>query len=248
MWGGTWDVHRFDEIDSTNAYLHRQARLGAPEGTVAVAEHQSAGRGRLDRRWEAPPGASLLASVLFRPDFDPSELHLCTATMALAAAEACRRVAGIGPVLKWPNDVVVGEEKLAGVLAEAQFDGGPGGGVAVVVGLGLNIDWPGPAGVGGTSLFELGGEPVDRAALLSALLEALSARRALLDTVPGRRDVVAELRKRCATLGRRVRVALAAETVVGVATEIDEAGHLVVQTSDGSRTLSAGDVVHLRPG
>ena len=229
MWGGTWDVRRFDEIDSTNAYLHRQARLGAPEGTVAVAEHQSAGRGRLDRRWEAPRGASLLASVLFRPEFDPSELHLCTAAMALAAAEACRRVAGIGPVLKWPNDVLVGEEKLAGVLAEAEFDGGPGGAVAVVVGLGLNIDWPGPPGAGGTSLVELGAGPVDRAALLGALLDALSARRALLDSVTGRREVVAELRNRCATLGRRVRVELAAEAVTGVATEIDDAGHLVLR-------------------
>ena len=272
MWGGTWDVHRFEEIDSTNAYLQRQARLGAPEGTVAVAEHQSAGRGRLDRRWEAPPGASLLASVLFRPELDASELHLCTAAMALAAAEACRRVVGVGPVLKWPNDVLVGEEKLAGVLAEATFDrgpdlgggpgadggpganGGPGvdgrsvGAVAVVVGLGLNIDWPGPAGAGGTSLRELGAETVDRPELLGALLDALSARRALLDSVAGRREVVAELRKRCATLGRRVRVELAADSVVGVATEIDEAGRLVVRTPDGPRTVSAGDVVHLRPG
>jgi len=248
MWGGSWDVQRFDEIDSTNAYLLRQARLGAPEGTVAVAEHQSAGRGRLDRRWEAPPGASLLVSVLFRPDLDPSELHLCTAALALAAAEACRRVVGVGPVLKWPNDVLVGEEKLAGVLAEAAFDGGAGGAVVVVVGLGLNIEWPGPDGAAGTSLRELGAETLDRPALLGALLEALSARRALLDTVAGRREVVAELRNRCATLGRRVRVELAAEEVVGVATEIDEAGHLVVRTSDGPRTVSAGDVVHLRPG
>jgi BirA family biotin operon repressor/biotin-[acetyl-CoA-carboxylase] ligase len=260
MWGGTWDVHRFEEIDSTNAYLHRQARLGAPEGMVAVAEHQSAGRGRLDRRWESPPGASLLASVLFRPDLDPAELHLCTAAMALAAAEACRQVAGVGPVLKWPNDVLVNEEKLAGVLAEASFDRGPGsegrpggdggagGAVAVVVGLGLNIDWPGPPEAGGTSLVELGAGPVDRAALLGALLDALSARRALLDSVAGRREVVAELRNRCATLGRRVRVELAAEAVAGVATEIDDAGHLVVLTSAGPRTVSAGDVVHLRPG
>jgi BirA family biotin operon repressor/biotin-[acetyl-CoA-carboxylase] ligase len=248
MWGGTWDVRRFDEIDSTNAYLRRQARLGAPEGMAAVAEHQSAGRGRLDRRWESPRGASLLASVLFRPDLDPSELALCTAAMALAAAEACRQVAGVGPVLKWPNDVLVNEEKLAGVLAEAVFDGGRGGAVAVVVGLGLNIDWPGPAGAGGTCLVDLGAGSVDRAALLDALLDALSARRALLDSVTGRREVVAELRNRCATLGRRVRVELAAEAVVGVATEIDDAGHLVVRTSGGPRTVSAGDVVHLRPG
>jgi BirA family biotin operon repressor/biotin-[acetyl-CoA-carboxylase] ligase len=255
MWSGTWDIHRFEEIDSTNAYLRGQARLGAPEGTVAVAQHQSAGRGRLDRRWEAPPGASLLVSVLFRPEFEAAELHLCTTVMALAASEACRRVAGVDPVLKWPNDVLVGEEKLAGVLAEAEFGRAPGGGVgagvgavAVVVGLGLNIDWPGPAGVGGTCLRDLGADRVDRAVLLDALLDALSTRRALLDSAAGRREVLAELRNRCATLGSRVRIELAAEAVTGVATEIDDAGHLVVQTAEGPRTVSAGDVVHLRPG
>jgi BirA family biotin operon repressor/biotin-[acetyl-CoA-carboxylase] ligase len=246
MWGGTWDVRRFDEIDSTNVYLRREARSGAPEGTVAVAEHQSAGRGRMDRRWESPPGASLLMSVLFRPEFDASELHLCTAALALAAAEACRRVAGVGPVLKWPNDLLVGEAKLAGVLAEAEFEGARVG--AVVVGLGLNVDWPGPEGVGGTCLRDLSAGPVDRQVLLDALLDALATRRGLLDSLPGRREVAAELRERCATLGQRVRVELAAEAVVGVATEVDDAGHLVVQTASGPRTVSAGDVVHLRPG
>jgi BirA family biotin operon repressor/biotin-[acetyl-CoA-carboxylase] ligase len=246
MWGGSWDVRRFEEIDSTNAYLGHEARRGAPEGVVAVAEHQSAGRGRMDRRWEAPPGASLLVSVLFRPDFHASELHLCTAAMALAAAEACRVVAGVSPLLKWPNDLMVGESKLAGVLAEAEFDGAAG--CTVVVGLGLNVAWPGPPGVGGTSLTEVGAGPIDRQALLGALLAALSTRRALLDTAPGRRAVAAELRDRCTTLGRRVRVELAAGPVVGVATDLDEAGCLVVRTADGLRTVSAGDVVHLRPG
>jgi len=246
MWGGNWGVRRFDEIDSTNAYLRRQARLGAPEGTVAVANHQSAGRGRMDRRWESPPGASLLASVLFRPEFDPAELHLCTAAVGLAAAEACRHVAGVGPVLKWPNDLLVGEAKLAGVLAEAEFDGSAA--CAVVVGIGLNVDWPGPEGVGGTCLRDLSGTPVDRWLLLGSLLDALSTRRALLDTASGRREVAAEFRSRCATLGKRVRLELPAEAVVGMATEVDDAGHLVVQTSAGPRTISAGDVVHLRPG
>jgi BirA family transcriptional regulator, biotin operon repressor / biotin---[acetyl-CoA-carboxylase] ligase len=245
MWGGTWDVRRFEEIDSTNAYLRREARKGAPEGTVAVADHQSAGRGRMDRRWESPVGASLLTSVLFRPDFDPSELHLCTAAVALAAAEACRQVAGVGAVVKWPNDLLVGDAKLAGVLAEAEFDGTS---CTVVVGLGLNVDWPGPAGVGGTCLNDLSSAPVDRDVLGDAFLEALSGRRALLDTAEGRREVAAELRHRCATLGQRVRVELPAEAVVGVAVEVDDAGHLVVQTAAGPRTVSAGDVVHLRPG
>jgi BirA family transcriptional regulator, biotin operon repressor / biotin---[acetyl-CoA-carboxylase] ligase len=245
MWGGIWDVRRFEEIDSTNAYLRREARAGAPEGAVAVAAYQSAGRGRMDRRWESPAGASLLASFLFRPEFDPSDLHLCTAAVALAAAEACRDAVGVGPVLKWPNDLLVGEAKLAGVLAEAEFVGAS---CAVVVGLGLNIDWPGPEGVGGTCLNQLSSAPVDRDLLLDTLLSALSSRRALLDDAPGRRAVAAELRQRCATLGQRVRVELAAHAVVGVAVELDDAGHLVVQTATGTQTVAAGDVVHLRPG
>jgi BirA family biotin operon repressor/biotin-[acetyl-CoA-carboxylase] ligase len=257
MWSGAWDVRQFDEIDSTNAYLLRQARLDAPEGTVAVAAHQRAGRGRMDRRWESPPGASLLLSVLFRPELDPSDLHLCTAAVALAAAEACRGVAGVDPALKWPNDLLVGEAKLAGVLAEAEF-GGPIATAtpaaataptttAVVVGIGLNIDWPGPPDVGGTCLADLTAVPVNRSALLAGFLEALSTRRALLDTAGGRLEVAAEVRERCSTLGRHVRVELASEVVVGVAIEIDDGGHLVVRTATGLRTVSAGDVVHLRP-
>ncbi len=244
MWGGTWDVRRFVDIDSTNAYLRREARGGAPEGAVAVADHQSAGRGRLDRRWESPPGASLLVSMLFRPEFDPSELHLCTAAVALAAVEACRRVAGVEAVVKWPNDLLVGDAKLAGVLAEAEFLSGS---CAMVVGLGLNIEWPGPAGAGGTCLSDLRSSRVDRDELLDALLDVLSARRGLLDSAPGRREVAAELRRRCATLGQPVRVELAAQTVVGVAVEVDDAGHLVVETAHGRHTVAAGDVVHLRP-
>ena len=285
MWSGAWDVRHFDEIDSTNSYLRGEARRGAPEGTVAVAGHQTAGRGRMDRRWEAPAGASLLLSVLFRPAFDPAELHLCTAAMALAAVEACRRVAGVEAVLKWPNDVLVGEAKLAGILAEAEFGDAAGGGdgaggvcegavegldesltsCAVVVGIGLNVDWPGPPGVGGTCLADLiaGSDSasgsgsasapldasalLDRTKLLDVLLEALSVRRALLDSPAGRRAVATEMRQCCATLGRRVQVALASEAITGVAEAIDDAGHLVVRTPAGLTTVSAGDVVHLRP-
>jgi BirA family biotin operon repressor/biotin-[acetyl-CoA-carboxylase] ligase len=244
MWSGRWDVRWFESLGSTNSYLLEQAAEGAVEGTVVVADHQSAGRGRLDRRWESPPGSSLLTSILFRPTFDPAELHLCTAAVALAAAEACRQVAGVGPVIKWPNDLLVGEAKLAGVLAEADFTGNA---CAVVVGIGINVAWPGPTTVQGTCLDDLCGEPVDRHLLLEALLKALAPRRALLDSPDGRRELAAELRQRCATLGQRIRVELAAEAISGVASEIDDAGRLIVQTASGPRTVSAGDVVHLRP-
>ena len=143
-------IRRFAEIDSTNRYLLDQARAGAAEGVVAVADYQSAGRGRLGRRWEAPPGSNLLASVLLRPALAADELHLCTVAVALAAVAACERGAGVAAELKWPNDLMVGGRKLAGILAEA-LPRGPGGrrATVVVVGLGLNVRWPPPLGHAG---------------------------------------------------------------------------------------------------
>ncbi len=248
MWGGSWDVRWFAEIDSTNTYLRDQARSGAPDGLVAVADHQSAGRGRLDRRWEAPPGASLLLSVLFRPTLQAAELHLCTAAVALAGVQACTEIAGVEASIKWPNDLMAGPHKLAGVLAEAEFSGSAV--TWVVIGIGINVAWPGPPGVGGTCLDEQRAPetPVDRSELLDGLLTALAPRRAQLETPEGRRQLAADLRARCTTLGQRVRVELAADVVSGLAQEIDDAGHLVVLTEAGPRTVTAGDVVHLHPG
>jgi BirA family biotin operon repressor/biotin-[acetyl-CoA-carboxylase] ligase len=248
MWAGEWEIRPFAEIDSTNTYVRDQARQGAAEGLVAVAEHQTAGRGRLDRRWESPPGANLLASVLLRPACEAGDLHLCTGAVALAAAGACGAVAGVDPDLKWPNDLLVGGAKLAGVLAEAEFAGGRL--EAVVVGIGINVAWPGPAGAGGTCLDEAGGsaQPVDKAQLLDRMLEGLALWRPLLDDEAGRRDLADEVRRRCATLGQRVRVTRPNDELTGVASAIDDAGHLVVETPSGSQLVRVGDVVHLRPG
>jgi BirA family biotin operon repressor/biotin-[acetyl-CoA-carboxylase] ligase len=248
MVSAMWDVRWFEEIDSTNSYLRDQARLGAPEGLVAVADHQTAGRGRLDRRWESPPGANLLASVLLRPRCDPDDLHLGTGALALAARDACAQVAGVEARLKWPNDLLVGGAKVAGVLAEVEFAGGPP--AAVVAGIGLNVAWPGPEEAGGTCLDDVGGaaQPVDKKILLGALLEALGPRRAQLEEAVGRRELADEVRRHCATLGREVRVSLPAEEVTGRAVAIDDEGRLVVETASGTRLISAGDVVHLRAG
>lgn len=246
---GSGELRRFGRIDSTNRYLLDQARHGAPEGLWAVADHQTAGRGRLGRRWEAPPGASLLASVLLRPVLEPDDLHLCTALVALAGIDACAEVAGVSPAVKWPNDLVVGDRKLAGVLAEAdaRAPGGPPGSSVVVVGIGVNVDWPGPPGAGGTCLSGEAGRPVDRERLLDALRRSLARRRPDLGTADGRRAVADELRRRCATLGRRVRVTTAREVVTGEALALTPGGHLVVDTGAGRVEISTGDVVHLRP-
>lgn len=247
MWAGAWEIRRFAEIGSTNTYVLDQARQGTAEGLVAVAEHQTAGRGRLDRRWESPPGANLLASVLLRPACEAGDLHLCSGAVALAAAEASEELAAVQPVLKWPNDLLVDGSKLAGVLAEADFEGTRL--MGVVVGIGLNVAWPGPEGAGGICLDDAGGaaQPVDKGLLLDLMLEGLARRRPLLDDHAGRLMLADEVRRRCATLGQQVRVTLPNEEVTGVASAIDDAGHLVLETAAGRRLVSAGDVVHLRP-
>ena len=125
------DIRHFETIDSTNRYLLEEARSGAPDGVVAVAEFQSAGKGRLGRRWEAPAGANLLLSVLLRPDLPAAERHLASAVVALAAAEGVESAAGLRLGLKWPNDLLGPDgRKLAGVLAEGDLTdpSGPAGG------------------------------------------------------------------------------------------------------------------------
>jgi BirA family biotin operon repressor/biotin-[acetyl-CoA-carboxylase] ligase len=207
------DIRWFAEVDSTNRLAADLARGGAPDGVVVGADHQTAGRGRRGRTWESQPGAALLVSVVLRPS-----PPLVTLAAGLAAADACQATAGVRADLKWPNDILVGEAKVGGILAELVGD-------AAVVGLGLNLGW---APEGAARL----GADVDRGALLHAYLDSLGA--------PG--DVLARYRPRCTTIGRRVRVELPGQSVEGTATAVDDQGCLVV---DG-RAIPAGDVVHLR--
>jgi BirA family biotin operon repressor/biotin-[acetyl-CoA-carboxylase] ligase len=225
-------VSQWSSIDSTNDWLMDQAANGAPEGLVALADHQRAGRGRLGRSWTAPPGSSLLMSVLLRPALEPPRFHLLSTALGLAARSACELVGGVAPGLKWPNDLVFGEAKLAGILAETD-------GSAVVVGLGLNVSSAPP---GGISLDDITGTACDRGMLLCATLEAF-------ERWLGRWDELPEAYNRaCVTVGRQVRAELADTTLVGVAEDIDRSGRLLVRTGDGLlHPVSAGDVVHLRP-
>ena len=235
-----WDVHYVEQTGSTNADLLARARDGAPAGTVLRAGHQTAGRGRLGRTWEAPPGTSLLASILLPSEPVP---FLAVARVALAAADACRDLAGAEATLKWPNDLMVGGRKLAGVLAEADGDS-----PAVVVGIGCNVAWPPPAdrpaAVGDrvAALSDLVAAPPTPAALLAALLARLDG---WLLQRPD--EVMAAYRAACTTVGRQVRVELADGSLEGTASSITPSGELVVATAAGRTTITAGDVVHLRP-
>lgn len=223
----SFDVHRFETIDSTNTWVLEQARSGAPEGLVAVADYQTAGRGRLGRVWETPAGANLLMTVLVRPAVVSYRSLAC---VALAARDACASVADVSAGLKWPNDLLVDDgSKLAGVLAETDGAG------AVAVGIGLNVAWAPP---GAACL----GEGVTRDEVLDALLSSLGE---WLDRSD--RDVAAAYRAACLTLGRAVRVDLVdGDSFEGVAADVDDEGRLLVEVNACLRAVDVADVVHLR--
>ncbi len=238
-----WRVEHFAEIDSTNSWLVNEAADGAAEGLVALADYQSKGRGRLDRQWESPPGASLLCSILLRPRLEPDQLQLAVAAVALAARAALVRLSGVRPALKWPNDLIVADAKLAGLLAEVAV---ATEGFAVVVGLGVNLTYC-PDSVVSTSVLKESGVTISPRALLDIVLEELEGRRELLDSDEGRASLRAEYEKALVTLGQFVRVETADHVYVGTAQRIDRAGRLVVDVDGVGMKFSAGDVVHLRP-
>jgi BirA family biotin operon repressor/biotin-[acetyl-CoA-carboxylase] ligase len=237
-------IHRFEAIDSTNTFLVSEAQKGAPDKTVVVAAHQTAGRGRRGRTWEAPPGSSLLASVLLRLRLPDDQLMLATVAVALAARAALASLTGSAPELKWPNDLLYGEKKVSGVLAElASVDEAE---QAIVIGIGINLTWPGPDGVNATSVADETGISLSPEQLLSELLLELSTRASLLENEHGRKDLQEEFAHHLATIGTLVKVELADGVLTGLAQGVNQAGHLILETSEGQQIVMTGDVIHLR--
>ena len=237
---GRWVLHHVASTGSTNDDLWAMAEAGAADRTAIRADHQTAGKGRLDRRWEAPPGENLLLSLLFRaiPEDPATLVH----AVALAARRGCERLAGVEPALKWPNDLlgVDGSRKLAGILARSGpiVDGRP---AFVIVGLGLNVNW---APDDATSLsLEARGRVVAVADVCRAILLALDD---VLTWSPER--LHDEYTSSLGTIGREVRVTVnATETVEGRALSVEADGRLVVLDRCGvTHRFAVGDVVHVR--
>lgn len=235
-----WRVEHLEVVDSTNSYLRELADAGATEGHVVVADFQSAGRGRRERTWEAPARTSLLCSILLRPARGGTDRQWALSAVALSVRAALVRLCGLRVELKWPNDLVVGGRKLAGILAESATGDG------VVVGLGVNLTYDGPEDGSGTSVRTEAGVTIEPEALLDILLEELESRRALLDSAEGLATLRDAYRSALDTLGRRVRVDQATGTVEGTARDVDDDGRLVIDNGRGGVTIAAGDVVHLR--
>lgn len=228
------------EAGSTNAVLADRAIRGAPDGAVLVAEHQTAGRGRLDRGWVTPARAALTLSVLQRPSRPAADWPWLPLLTGVAVAEALREC-GVPAAVKWPNDVLLGDRKLAGILAErVDTPAGP----AAVLGIGLNVTTTAeelPVDTATSILIATGSAP-ERTELLVTLLTALRRQYAAW-SAGGAAAVRPAYAALCATLGREVRVSLPGDGELrGTAQEVDAAGRLVV----AGTPVAAGDVVHVR--
>jgi BirA family biotin operon repressor/biotin-[acetyl-CoA-carboxylase] ligase len=238
--------------DSTNAVAKALALEGAPEGTVVAADEQTAGRGRLGRRWFAPPGTCLLCSILFRPDLSPGQGHALTTLCTLAASDAVLAVSGLRAWLKWPNDLIIKSRdsglhpahwrKLAGVLTETGMTDGRLEFVIVGIGINVNVcrDVLPTLAADATSILAEAGQGADRAVLLAALLAGVERRYDALQTGESPHE---EWIARLATLGQPVRVTTSAGVTAGVAESVSEDGALLLRTPDGAlHRLLAGDV------
>lgn len=235
-----WNIEHLDQIDSTNAYVARLARGGAIEGTVAFSDFQSAGRGRLDREWRAAPGTSLLCSALLSPP--RLALTWVVAAAALSLSDALDELTGARPVLKWPNDVLYADAKVAGFLADAVATDPP----SVVVGLGLNLTGVDPSFVAATTVLAATGHRLVPPQVLRVYLDRLAERRESLASPDGIESLRFDYLRSLSTIDQQVRIELPGSFVRGRAIGIDRTGALQVQVGSAVRVFSAGDVVHLR--
>jgi BirA family biotin operon repressor/biotin-[acetyl-CoA-carboxylase] ligase len=239
------------ETGSTNADLVARAEAGADiDGVVLLAEYQTAGRGRHGRQWSAPPRAQIALSVGVAaasvPQSGWSWLPLATGVAVADALTAVGGVAGISVGLKWPNDVLVDDGKLAGILAEVAAPA-----AVIVIGLGLNVtltadEAPDPAA---TSLLMLDSSAKDRNTLVRKILDELALRIDAWRTAGGAdAALMADYQRYSLTLNSRVRAILpGGREVVGIALAVDETGRLCVDTGGQTVAISAGDITHLRP-
>jgi BirA family biotin operon repressor/biotin-[acetyl-CoA-carboxylase] ligase len=233
---------------STNDDARALAAAGEPEGTVVVADEQTGGRGRAGKsRWLTPPNTCIAISALLRPILEPEALPALAAVCGVAAVEAVRSATGIKAVLKWPNDVMVGDRKLGGILVDSAIAGGRVD--CAVAGLGLNVNLPASAfgdlpdaAVPPTTLLDELRHEVSRENLLIVLLRELDRWYGTIRSGHAF-GVWRAYRERLATLGQRVRVSAGDEAVEGLAEDLASDGGLVVRLDDGTRrTFAYGEV------
>ena len=240
--------HYFASIDSTNSEARRLAEDGAAEGEVVVAEAQSRGRGRLGRLWESPPFTNLYLSVILRPHLAPVHAPQITLTAAVALAETVGLFLSRPPAIKWPNDILVDGKKLAGILTEAACDSARI--EYVILGIGLNLNYgadsmPAQLRQRATSIAQLTGQPLVRETVLRRLIQDLDRCYGELEA-SGFEGLRARWEARFVWRGRRVRIELGDQVLIGRAQGIEPGGALILEDDEGQRrSIVAGDVIPL---
>ena len=240
-WAGK-TVHFARETDSTNLWIKRLAKEGAPEGTLALAEFQSAGRGRLGRSWEVPEGTSVMMSILLRPKFEPQYAPTLTLVMGMAVAKAVKSL-GFDVSIKWPNDVVVSHKKICGILTEMGVRDGKIDYAVIGVGINVNIkEFPEEMADKATSLYLESGREFDRSQIPGLVMEAFEEYYEKFAETCDLSGLKEEYESILANYNQPVRV-LAKEPYEGVARGITDGGELLVEKTDGTIVaVSAGEV------
>ena len=238
----------YGEVGSSNDVAFEMAVKGSPEGTVVIADSQTKGRGRLQRKWISPPGMNLYVSIILRPEIPSNNAPLLTLITSIALSETIRDY-GADPRIKWPNDLLINRKKVAGILTQMQ----PKGDVVdfVVIGVGVNLnmsrqiirDEMGEIGEIATSILEATGGTVDRAQFAASFLMALEHWYFLFKK-EGSGYILNEWKKRWGELNKRIQVRLNGKVIEGIAFGVDDAGHLLLRKDDGSvERIIAGDVI-----
>ena len=234
-----------DCIDSTNNYLKRLAVEGAPDGTIAVADQQTAGRGRLGRSFQSPPGTGIYISFLLRPDMMPERAVNLTACTAVAMCDAMERACGVRPQIKWTNDILMDKRKTCGIMTEMSVEGETGALQYIVLGIGVNVnqaltDFPEELQAVAGSVAMATGKKQDRGRLTAEIINAMDEMYAAWQA--GQWDVD-RYRADCATIGREVRVIRAGSERNAFAEAVDDDFALVVRYEDGTReAVFSGEV------
>ena len=240
-WAGK-TVHFSRETDSTNLWIKSLAKEGASEGTLALAEFQSAGRGRLGRSWEVPEGTSVMMSILLRPKFEPQYAPTLTLVMGMAVAKAVKNL-GFDVSIKWPNDVVVSHKKICGILTEMGVRDGKIDYAVIGVGINVNIkEFPEEMADKATSLYLESGKEFDRSQIPGLVMEAFEKYYEKFAATCDLSGLKEEYESILANYNQPVRV-LAKEPYEGVARGITDGGELLVEKTDGTIVaVSAGEV------
>ncbi len=238
-----------ESVDSTNTFAMELAEKGSPHGTIVIADKQTKGKGRLGRTWVSPPKSNIYMSAIMRPEIGPKDATLLTVMAAVACAEGIKNSSGLDVRIKWPNDLVVYDKKLGGILTEMKSD--PDRILFAVVGIGINVNaglrnFPPDIRDTATSVKKELGKAQSRTAVVAEILKSMNRWHDIL-AKEGKRPLIEEWKRRLTTLGRKVRVFVGSESLTGIAEDVDGEGLLILRLPSGAaRKISSGDVTMLR--